>query len=204
MRRTLLTLALAGVVLIATPASSETYYVVLEDGSWVRAAEKPVVENGVAQVRLPGGLLARLDSADINWERSDDRSSQADVLFAVEPGTETPMPQPLRQIDGTVTMVGTPASAEEISEGGGAAAAPAPTPDAARSIRERVSTLDSALGQFQAEKRDLEAKAHTSVSLDDAAKLREQVAQMDQQIQRIRSERERLLRELWQIQNQTP
>jgi len=55
---------LGGLMLLgasATPAGAdEGYVLVLKDGSFVQAAEKPTVEAGLAQVRLPSGLLAQI------------------------------------------------------------------------------------------------------------------------------------------------
>lgn len=199
MRRMLLTFAIASLAAAAVAATTDVYYVVLKDGSWVRAAEKPVVEEGVAQVRLPGGLLAQLDAAAIDWQRSDDRSRQRDILFAAEPERRR-LPEPRKQIEGTLTIVNPEVEDAPRVIDTTTPAAEAPPIDPSSSVRNRIRALDTSLAELQGRRRELERQASQAIVLDEATALRQQVAQIDQEIQRVRDERERLLRQMYQQQ----
>ena len=76
MRQALLGSLLVGLAAPVLAMTGDEYYVVLRDGAWVRAAEKPSVDGGIAQIRLPGGLMAQLEAERIDWRRSDARSRQ--------------------------------------------------------------------------------------------------------------------------------
>jgi hypothetical protein len=208
MRQALVAWVAATVSLAAMAAAPQaSYYVVLRDGSWVRAAEKPTVEEGMAHIRLRSGLLALVEAERIDWRRSDERSRQiADLLApAPPPQPEQPVLLPRESVPGEITIINPPGHAPAAETPAAPAAAPpaAPEPTAtsqAASLRGRINTLDAGIAELQERQRDLEQRAHESYNLDDAAKLRQQAQQIEGQIQQLRSEKERLLRQLWNVQ----
>jgi len=66
-------IAVLGVCLVSiglAAGADEAYRVILRDGSYIDAVEKPVVEGGTAKVRLLGGLFAAIPEGRIDWRRS--------------------------------------------------------------------------------------------------------------------------------------
>ena len=198
MRRALLWFVLVGLAAPALPGD-EPYYVVLRDGAWVRAAEKPSVEEGMAHVRLPSGLVALLAAERIDWRRSDARSRQMRAAYLSDVPRQAPVPR--EELPGVLTIVNAPGRGPARPAPAVKAPPSAPMPtDAAASLRGRINTLDAGISELQTRKRDLLQRAHASYSLDEAAKLRKQAEQLDGRIGRLREEKERLLRQLWNLQ----
>lgn len=202
MRRALLAVALAALVVPAIAAGQDTYYVVLNDGAWIRAAAKPPVEDGVAKIRLTNGMLAEIEASRIDWKASEARSQQMRASLLFKP-VATQQPQSLTRgdIPGTLTIVNRPGSAPASAPAPSRTeAAPEMVEDPSASLRGRINTLDQGIAELQQRQRDLRNQAAGSYNLDEAERLRAQADQMEKQIQMLREEKERLLKQLWSLQ----
>ncbi|MGD8376496.1 MAG: hypothetical protein PVF68_10185 [Acidobacteriota bacterium] len=201
MRRALLALALAVLVVPAVAAGQDTYYVVLRDGAWVRAAAKPSVEDGVARIRLTNGLLAEIEASRIDWQASESRSQQMRAAVLFKPvATQKPQSLVRGDIPGTLTIVNRPSEAPAPAPSTRTTPAPEMAEDPSASVRGRISTLDQGIAELQERQRDLRNQAAGSYNLDEAEKLRAQADRMEKQIQTLREEKERLLKQLWSLQ----
>ena len=185
---------LASTAMTAPPEGG--YTVALRDGSFVKAAEKPVVEDGVASIRLPNGLLARVAEERIDWDRSD----QLTYLVA-EPAVESKWP------------VGKPR--ELTVEGPPGDPTPIPTPvmvrvpeiDRGLRIEERIYRIDDRIEQLRYDIADLGRRLYVDDgpaagngpgrwSLDVEWALRDEMRDVEKEIRRLRRERTLFLRKL--------
>jgi len=195
-------IGLLTLIAVATPAHA-VYTVILKDGSFVRAADKPVVEGGFAVIRLPNGLLAQIDARRINWKRSDELSRQAEVLFRPEKPKSNDLLQPKVEIEGTITMTGPDASQHPLDEEGGEAPARAPAaptggPDAlSRETQEQIENVDSIIENLRYQKQQLQREVEQKkYNLDVVKSIREQITEIDNKLRLAQQERERMVRDL--------
>lgn len=193
-------------LLASTAAAMEgTYYLVLKDGTWAPVAARPTVEGEMVRIPLHSGLQAILPADHVDFEASDRYTSE---------GTQPPGPHavPGKGLAADATFVNAVAS--------GVPDAPPPSAGAARvvplsamsvssgsasddrvaSLHEQIATIDQAIQEQEARKSDLLEDAHSSYDLDQAEELRKQAAGIDDEISRLRNEKENLLIDLWSLQ----
>ena len=173
---------------LAAAAGFRGYVVVMKDGSWVRASEKPIVEAGDAQIRLKNGLLAVVPESQVDWPQSDRRSRELETLFAVKHNLNpSALPSRPTGIPGALT-VGPP------SEGGDVAVAPAAAPaDPNAGIRTRLAAINMEINNLQGKKANLLDQMSREWNLDKKGKIRDRISGLDERIQTLRREQSRLL-----------
>lgn len=200
MRKSLVVVGLLLVVLFVTNAAAEGYRVILKNGSYVQAREKPVAEGGNARILLFRGGVAVVPANSIDWEATERWHKKAD---AAEPVAEGAKPAPKTVPSGTITMVG------DAPHGGSQdSGSQAPAPDPARPApvagsdpgsdsrkRQRYQELELQVERLRAQKAELERRAHGMPSLDGATDLRGQAADLETRIQAIVAEQNTLLAE---------
>jgi len=171
--------------------AADRYRLILRDGSYISALEKPVVEGGMAQVRLPGGLLAVVPETQIDWRRSDAASAD-DQLVASRPSAAAAPARPARPAaSGVFTLIGAPPA--PAAEGSAAPAAPAAAsaaaaPDPRAEARERISALNAELDALQQSKNDIEDRIRKTIQLEEIPELRRQSDQIDADIKSKRAQ----------------
>jgi hypothetical protein len=179
--------AVIGTAALAT----DGYRVILRDGSYIQALEKPVVENGIAKVRIGGGLFTAIPEGRIDWRRSDAASNE-DLFTGSHASAAPARPQATRAVgSGVFTLIGEPAPASAPAEGGGAAPAAAPAaaaPDPGAEIRERIAALNDELDELQQAKLDVEDQIRKTIKLEEIPDLRRRVDQLDAEIKSKRGE----------------
>ena len=186
-------LGLCCAVIGTAARAADGYRVILRDGSYIQALEKPVVEGGVAKVRLNGGLFAAVPESRIDWRRSD--AASAEDRFAGSPASASPVPAHAKRPvgSGVFTLIGEPA----VPAGGGsaapdaapaAAASAAAAPDPSAEIRERIGALNDELDELQRAKLDLEDQIRKTIKLEEIPDLRRQADQIDADIKSKRGE----------------
>ena len=202
MRKALLGVGLLLILLSVTSVAAESYRVILKNGSWVQAREKPEAGGSNTRIRLLGGGVAVIPGDSIDWgatERwnkpANEQKAKTDIA-----ASHTPVGAPT----GTVTMVGDghqgdPQEGEEQqSSDASDAEQPAGDEPASNSLgqkRQRYQQLEQELGRLRTQKGELERRAHSSVNLDEARGLRNQATNLETRIQRILAEQKTLLAE---------
>ena len=181
-------------VIGTTARAADAYRVILRDGSYIRALEKPVVEGGMAKVRLSGGLLASIPESRIDWRRSD--AASAEDRFIAQHASDAPAKvRAARPVSsGVYTLIGEPTAAAtdgasaEPGAAPGAAPPPAAAPDPRAEIHQRISSLNDELDGLQRQKLDLEDRIRKTIKLEEIPDLQRQVDQIDADIKNKRGE----------------
>ncbi len=203
MRKALLGVGLLLILLSVTSVTAESYRVILKNGSWVQAREKPEAGGGNTRIRLSGGGVAVIPGDSIDWgaterwnKTANEEKAKTDVA-----ASRTPVGAP----GGTITMVGDPhqgdpqeGDAQPSGDASDAGRQPAGNEPASNSLgqkRQRYQQLEQELGRLRTQKGDLERQAHSSIYLDEARGLRNQAADLETRIQRILAEQKTLLAE---------
>lgn len=179
----------------AAAAAAEGYVLVLTDGSFVQATEKPTVDGGLAQVRLPGGLLARIPADRIDWKRSDERSRPR-PLFEMTGAAAVDLPPARHEVPGTLTLIGTPskaAPAEKAAAGPAAPPQPAPPADPRADLHARAQALGDEIEALGKQKLELEDRIRRTIQLEEIPELRRQADAIDAQIKQKRAEMSSLI-----------
>jgi hypothetical protein len=169
--------------------AADGYRVILRDGSYIQALEKPVVEGGIAKVRLGGGLFAAVPEGRIDWRRSDAASAEDRMGGASATASPAPHRAARPVASGVFTLIGGPQAAPAAGgtaspEGAPAAAAPDPGAD----TRARISALNDELDELQRAKLDLEDRIRKTIKLEEIPDLRHQADQIDADIKSKRGE----------------
>jgi len=174
--------------------AAEGYRLILRDGSFISALEKPVVERGVAKVLLPGGLFAAVPEGKIDWRRSDASSTDTSFVASRAPSPAASPRAARPAAPGVFTLIGEP----PLPAAGGAApsgAAPAaaaghaaPAPDPRAEVRERIVALNAELDALQQTKNALEDQIRKTIQLEDIPALRRQSDQVDADIKSKRAQ----------------
>ena len=201
MRRRVSTLMMIVVFLLSSAAVAASheesgYTVVLLDGSFVKAAQKPVVEDGVASVRLPNGLLARIAEDRIDWDRSDQVSYFVPAPPAKMAGPAEPRPEvTIEGPPGEPTPIPTPVM-RRVPEGG-----------SLLRVEERLYELDDQIERLRYEMVDLDRRLYVDDgpaagngpgrwSLNVQWELRDQIWDAEKMVRLLERERKLLLRDL--------
>jgi hypothetical protein len=197
---------LAAVVLLlalgSLPAAAD-YRVILKDGSWLRAYEKPEVVDGKARIRLLAGQYTELPEGRIDWRASDAWNRQpAPPAAAPKPDV---LPAPAKPVPRSIRIVGEPPAAPAPAASPAAASPPAaapPPPEApdepnlAAQNRRRIRELDQEIETLRQKKADLERRAENAIRVEDSQDLRRQAQDVQSQIQAKRAEQNRLILQL--------
>jgi hypothetical protein len=201
MRKTLVGVGLLLVLLCVTDVAADSYRVILKNGSWVQAREKPAPDGSNMRIRLLGGGVAVVPEGSIDWDATQRRNKPGDAP-AAKPTAEDARAT-AQAPSGTITMVGDPkkgdsqAAAAQPSGDAPAAANPPAASEAPASLlgqkRQRYQQLELQLSRLRTQKGELERRAHSSVNLDSARDLRSQAADLETRIQAILAEQKTLL-----------
>ena len=198
MMRTLSRLAigfglLASVTLVA--AADQNYTVVLKDGSFVKAAERPMIEGDIALIRLSNGLLAHMETDRIDWKRSDDVSRRLEVLFGNKEKELKQAPTPVKQVSGTITMTGDDSARPAAAE---SRPAPPKGPDALTGeIQAQIENVDRILEELRYKKLQLEREVvDKKYNLDVVKSIRAEISETENKMRLAQQQRARLLRDL--------
>lgn len=186
------------VLVVATfPAAAATwdqYRVVLKDGSWLIASEKPQLGENQAEayVRLPSGLMTIEETRMIDWQRTRAWNFNAVYLRDVIAGNE-----------GVVDLSGDDAygeaipgveSARAVDDTRLALLADPPQPlDPVTEMRNRALDLGDQIGVLKERKSVLEKAAAVTRTPRKAMELRLQVESLDEEIRVLRSEQARVI-----------
>lgn len=196
MKKIALLLALACVVIPAHASTWDEYRVVLKDGSWLTAAEKPESWDEEAHMRLPNGLLAVEEMNLIDWRRTRAWNFQAVYLRNVIAGYAPVGVIPLEGENpyGQAILLEFPEGADGPLEG--PTDAPIPLPDRETLMRLRILELAEDLGALKERRSVMEKAAATTSSPRRAVEMRKQAEHLDREIRTLRSEQARLILQL--------
>ena len=192
-------LSLLALVTVAHAVEPTKYMVILVDGSFIQASERPVVEGEIAWIRLPNGLRAHMDPARIDWTRSDRLSSTAQDLFeqtAKNKMVTEQLPQPVKPVQGTITMTsGDEAVSTKVPQ---APVPPTPVVDPlSRDIQRQVEDIDRMIENKRYEKKQLEREVEQKkYNLDIVKELRQQIADIEAKIRFAQQQRQQLMKDL--------
>ena len=129
-------------LLAADILAAQGYRVILKNGSWVQARQKPAVEDGEARIRLGGGGVSVVAADSIDWEATERWNQKAGTTGTpAADGSRASVDAPA----GTVTMVG---SAPDSVPGEGAQDPPPTllgTDDKRSGMRARYQALEIAV-----------------------------------------------------------
>ena len=194
MRKAMMCVGLLLVLLCVTEVAAKSYRVIMKNGSWVQAQDKPEADGGNARIRLSGGGLAVVPHASIDWEATEswNRAREKDKSEAV---ANVP-PAAVGASSGTITMVGDngAASVEEGTAPEGEVADTAqPPPGNLGEKRQRYVSLEAELINLRRQKAGLEGRANNVIDLDEASDLRRRAAELQKRIQQILAEQKNLL-----------
>ena len=189
-------LILAGLPLTAVQAAKwDEYRVVLKDGSWLTAAEKPETREDVARLRLPNGLLAVEDTDLIDWHKTRAWNFQAIYLRNVVAGHA---PLGVSPLEGENPYGEAIVVMPDDGTGGEALEGPIdlrPLPDRETLMRIRVRELAEQIYSLKERKASMEKTAAASPPTR-AVDLRKQAAGLDREIRSLRSEQAQLILQL--------
>lgn len=194
MRKALVGAALFLAFLLAADSlAAEGYRVILRNGSWVHARQKPTVGDGKARIRLlEGGGVAVVAADSIDWEATERWNRQPDTTG--RPAADVSRASVVAPA-GTVTLVGSPPGSVPEERTPEPPRALLGTDDKRSRMRARYQVLDVELLRLRAQKRELELRASNLVNLDEASKVRGQAAALDGRINAILAEQKSLLTE---------
>ncbi len=193
MRKALVGAALFLALLLAADGlAAEGYRVILRNGSWVHARQKPAVDDGKARIRLLSGGVSVVAADSIDWEATERWNQEADTTGkpAVDDSRASVVAPP-----GTVTLVGSPPGSVSEERTPEPPRALLGTDDKRSRMRARYQVLEAELRGLRTQKRELELRASNLVNLDEAAKVRRQAADSDGRINAILTEQKSLLTE---------
>lgn len=197
MKKIALFLVLAGVLIPAHASTWDEYRVVLKDGSWLIAAEKPEALDEEARLRLPNGLLAVEQMDLIDWQKTRAWNFQAVYLRNVIAGKAPVGVMPLNGENpyGEGIMVEVPDGAGD-GPLEGPSDAPVPLPDRDTLMRMRIRELAEEMGALKERQSVMEKSAASSSSPRRAVEMREQASALDKKIRALRSEQAQLILQL--------
>ena len=115
MRKALLGVGLLLILLSVTNVAAESYRVILKNGSWVQAREKPEAEGSNTRIRLFGGGVAVVPDSSIDWgatERWNEPKKNEEKAKTAVAASHTPVVAPT----GTITLIGEHGSRQEGEE----------------------------------------------------------------------------------------
>ena len=196
MRKAMMCVGLLLVLFCVTEVAAEGYRVIMKDGSWVQARDKPEADGANARIRLSGGGLAVVTHASIDWEATEswNRAKEEDKSEAVADVPFAAVGSP----SGTITMVrdknnGAASVEEGAAPEGEVADTAQPPPGNLGEKRQRYVTLEAELISLRRQKAELEGRASNVVYLDEASDLRRRAAELQNRIQQILAEQKNLL-----------
>lgn len=197
MRKIVLVLALACLVIPAHASTWDEYRVVLKDGSWLTAAEKPEAQDDEAFVRLPNGMLAVEELDLIDWGRTRAWNFQAVYLRNVVAGYAPVGVIPLEGESpyGDAIVIEVPAGAAD-GPLEGPLEDPVPLPDRETLMRLRILELAEQIGALKERRSVMEKAAAATSSPRRAVELREQADDLDKEVRNLRSAQARLILQL--------
>ena len=187
MRKALLGVGLLLIFLSVTSVAAESYRVILKNGSWVQAREKPEAGGSNTRIRLSGGGVAVIPGDSIDWgaterwnKTANEEKAKTDVA-----ASRTPVGAP----SGTITMVGDSHQGDpqegdarpsgDVSDAGRQPAGNEPASNSLGQKRQRYQQFEQELGRLRTQKEELERQAHSRVDLDEARGLRNQAADLE-------------------------
>src|SRR5437588_8737391 len=119
-------LILLGAVLVSTQAFA-TYFIVLKDGSQIRATKKWTVVNGKAIVQLEGGGTMALDPSNIDAAKSEETTKMGGASVLAVEQTAPPSQQQQSGLGGAYRLRKLPTDAQQ-NTAPSANTTPIPTP----------------------------------------------------------------------------
>lgn len=213
MRRSFPGFLVAAIVAAMLPACAAPYYVVLTDGTWAPAAGEPTVEGGKAMIPLRSGMVAVIDASAVDWAASK-KYTQA------QEQPTGPHAVPGKGLAANVVF--TNAGAADGDLGSGTPQAPAPAPPAGSpgarssppsppaapassageipSLNSRISILDEQIATLNNQAGELQQQMAGQWNLDDKQVMQQKLQGIQAQISQLRSEKEELLTQLWDLQ----
>lgn len=197
MKRLVWLLILVCVMSAAQASTWDEYRVVLKDGSWLTASEKPEARDDEARMRLPNGLLAIEEMERIDWQRTRAWNFQAVYLRNVVAGNTRVGVMPLggESPYGQTIVMQLPEGAEALRLTG-FGDAPVPLPDHKTLMRMRILELAEDIGALKERRSVMEKAAATISSPRRAVELRAQAEYLDQEVRTLRSEQAQLILQL--------
>lgn len=185
---------------VAAPAmatSWDEYRVVLKDGSWLTAREKPELgdDQPLALLRLPSGLMTLEEAQQIDWQKTRAWNFQAIYLHDVIAGSDRVVPLEGEKGYGHVILNVDEDSTDEESRLAMLADPMAP-PDPVTEMRNRVQDLAEQIGALKDRKSVLEKAAAVSHSPRKAVELRREAEDLEGEIRALRSEQAQLILKL--------
>jgi hypothetical protein len=194
MKKIALLLALACVVIPAHASTWDEYRIVLKDGSWLTASERPEALDQEARMRLPNGLLAVEEMDLIDWQRTRAWNFQAIYLRNVIAGYAPVGVIPLEGESpyGEAIVIQVPEGDGPLGPGD----VPVPLPDRQTLMRMRILDLAEDIGALKERRSVMEKAAATTSSPSRALELREQAEDLDMQVRALRSKQARLILQL--------